>query len=285
MADIPAALRRLLPEPTGCFCLVAALGFAGAGCTLALQVPGAQCEVDADCEALGEDFKGTTCVDRVCVDSAWSCLGKVEEPPGGDFPATIRIVDLIAFTPLPDASVELCTKLDPSCTSPVASGLAPDADGIVSVMVDTSFRGFFAVEAAGYVPVLSFVDPGSPFETMLVGMVSLEASAALGESIGTKEDPERGTLSIFTTDCDGQFAQGIQLGLSPDDGATGFYTVGSAVSRTATETDSSGGGGFVNVLPGTVTLTGTLTSTGQSVDTETAFVRKGTLTYQFMRPR
>jgi hypothetical protein len=47
--------------------LIAAAASAAGGCSLFYDLNATQCEVTADCRALGSRFDGTSCVDRVCV--------------------------------------------------------------------------------------------------------------------------------------------------------------------------------------------------------------------------
>lgn len=258
-----------------------------AGCTVALQTPAEQCVEDADCAARGGELAGTVCIDDVCrepPDSRWACVGHVEPTPIGEsFTASIRLVDLLAAEPVTDASVQLCKKLDPLCSVPVQT-LAPDADGAVSAGVQSDFRGFFSIEAPGYVPTLFFIDTGGVTGALNVAMFTPEASNALNQTITPDIDPEGGFVNVVMHDCEDQRAPGVHFEIAPDDGVTPFYAIGSSVSGTATETDVTGNGGFINVPPGTVTLTATLAETGEVLSVETTLIRKATLTYQAMRP-
>jgi hypothetical protein len=54
-------------------------------------------------------------------------------------------------------------------------------------------------------------------------------------------------------------------------------------SSKATATDSSGWGGFLNLLPGTATLSGKL-SDGQTLGIESTLIRADTITYTALLP-
>jgi hypothetical protein len=54
-------------------------------------------------------------------------------------------------------------------------------------------------------------------------------------------------------------------------------------STKQSETDGSGWGGLLNLLPGSVTLTGQL-ATGQPIGTLSVFARAGEVTYTAMVP-
>lgn len=264
-------------------------GLLDAGCTVALQTPAEQCTEDADCVALGEDFDGTVCIDRVCQPTAWVCVDQLEPLPANqDFEATIQLFDLLGNKPITDATVRLCQKLDPQCSAPVET-LTPDEDGIVSTTVKTSFRGYFDVDAAGYRPTLYFIDTSSirfpSTSPPTVTIFTPEASDALNKAITPTIDPEAGFVSVAMFDCDNARAAGVHFDITPDEGVNPFYAIESAVSGTATETDVTGSGGFINVPPGSVTLTATQASTGLVLATEITSVRKGTVTFQAMRPK
>lgn len=272
------AIRRLLP---------AALFFVLTGCTVALRTDSEQCLEDADCAARGADFAGSVCIDEVCQDppdTRWTCVGHVEPTAAGtNVELSIRLNDLLAGKPVTEASVLLCKKLDTLCSTPVES-LTPDSDGVVSTTVDSSFTGYFSIDAVGYVPVRNFVDTGGPAGTVSVTMFTPAASKALNESIAPVTDPEAGFMNINMIDCNGGRAAGVHFEISPSGGASPYYVVGSILTASVTETDETGNGGFINVPEGTVTVTATLVKTGEVLGVTTTLVRKGTTTYQPMRP-
>ncbi|MCC6408903.1 MAG: hypothetical protein IT453_17205 [Planctomycetes bacterium] len=59
---------------------------------------------------------------------------------------------------------------------------------------------------------------------------------------------------------------------------TRVYIAGSLPSKTATETDASGAGAFVNLPVGPVTLSGALVSSGAKIGSHAAFTRAGYVT-------
>ena len=65
-------------------------------CSAVLDASEKQCEVDADCAARG--FVEDTCIDNVCVEGKWACLGnvrKVEETPGATHLWRGRFVEML----------------------------------------------------------------------------------------------------------------------------------------------------------------------------------------------
>lgn len=265
----------------------AVLALSPAGCSIALQTSAQQCVEDADCTARGGDFAGTVCIDEVCQeppDTSWACVGDVKPPPAGQpYTISIRLNDLLATKLVTDASVKLCKKLDLPCDVPVET-LAPDAKGIVSADIETGFRGYFAVDALGYVPTLYFIDTSAGAGPFDVSLFTPQASDALNKGVTSDIDPEAGFVNIAMYDCMDRRAAGVHFDIAPAAGTTPFYALASAASGTATETDATGNGGFINVPPGIVTLTATLASTGELLSTETTLIRKATLSYQTIRP-
>jgi hypothetical protein len=70
----------------------------------------------------------------------------------------------------------------------------------------------------------------------------------------------------------------------PDPRAITYYFQGGIASLSATETDTSGLAGVVNVVPGTVTLTVTPRALGKPSSVGRVHVRQGTLSVRFMYP-
>jgi hypothetical protein len=87
----------------------------------------------------------------------------------------------------------------------------------------------------------------------------------MAASIGGTLDPSRGHLVMLVWDCDQRPASGISFELSggPPSGSTRIYLRGAVISDHATETDSSGVGGFFNVPPGQVVVQASRIDTGE----------------------
>ena len=260
---------------------------ASTGCSLALKTDGDQCLEDADCAARGPGFTGTVCLDKVCQtppDTTWACVGHVAPPVAGpDYVATIMLVDAISQSPVTDATVLLCSKLDPPCASPLQT-VTVAADGTASASVAPTFNGYFSIQSTKYLPTLYFIDTGGTAAPSNVSLISPAAQAGLNQTLGITADPDNGSVNISLSDCNHQKAAGAQFAIDPAGASLPYYSIASVISRTATETDASGNGGFINAQPGSSTLTVSLAKTGETVGQVTTLVRAGTLTFQPMRP-
>ena len=99
-------------------------------------------------------------------------------------------------------------------------------------------------------------------QVTIVSMLSPGVQSALNSTLGVTADPTRGSLNLSMEDCNQMSALGVHFTAAPADGATAYYSIASAVSGTADATDTSGNGGFINLSPGTLTLTASLEQTG-----------------------
>ena len=74
--------------------------------------------------------------------------------------------------------------------------------------------------------------------------------------------------------------------MSVDAGSTvQYYLVGGLPTTAATETDSLGGGGAVNVPVGPLTITATLAGTSQTLGSLKIYIAPGTESYAWLRVR
>lgn len=264
-----------------------------AACSLALKTDAEQCTVDADCAARGPTFADTVCSDNVCVaktapDPKWSCIGSV--PPltsGGMTTVKVQMLDLVTGSPVTsNLDIKLCAKLDPSCAT-VLGTPSTDSMGWVSVTVKSDFDGFLDVTDTSntYVPSLVFLDLVAVAKNTDILLVPKSAEAGLATSAMVTIDPTAALLLVPMVDCTGARTAGASVSLSPKAKETGFYVISNAPVATATETDSAGNAGFINVTaPSTPVLTGTVAATGQEFGKVTTLVRAGTMTYQLVRP-
>ncbi len=86
-------------------------------------------------------------------------------------------------------------------------------------------------------------------------------------------------ITALGVDCQGHAARGVSVSVSPPaTGSRPFYFAGAVPSSSATQTDDSGLFGYVNVAPGTYTLTATLAGTMARIGTATFDVRPGFIT-------
>jgi hypothetical protein len=272
-------------------CLLGA-GFlhASAACSLLTDPQRRQCSTDGDCSRRGGVFAGSVCIDSVCTQpSPWGCLGSVVWPrPGsGSVTVTLDLVDLISSAPVPDVSARVCRKLDPDCTQPITTDLLSDSAGKLTIPVPDGFDGYVELAPAEAVPGMYFFYPPltANRDELEVPLLTLASLNYLAQLAGTRLLDDHSQVFLGADNCLGQPASGVRLSSEDSDDSTApFYLIQKIPSTTATETDSEGRGGILNIRPGSTTITGKVASTGQTVGTLSVFTRQGQVTYTTLVP-
>ena len=200
----------------------------------------------------------------------------------------VPLRDLITQTPVANAQVKLCRKIDVECAMPVSTAVS-DATGAVTFSVDmTAFSGYVLIESDGYVPTLYFFNPPIDRDLTIapVSMASPLANMGLLFQLGHQQAPGHGNVVISSEDCTGAPAAGVSYATPSGDGMTApFYTVAGLPTPTATTTDAMGGyGGLVNVPVGPATVTATLVNPQTDLGTISMLVRDGAITYSRIVP-
>lgn len=192
----------------------------------------------------------------------WACLGSIEaETPGAATVSVTLIVVELSGDPVVGAAVRACGRADDDCATPL--GTATSDDNGLATIADlptgaAGFDGYFELTADGFQDGISVANPpitesndaSSPRITTFLSSGDFGLFAA---ALGTTANAERGHIALAARDCGGD--------MTPDDGAvfraTGlddesvaFYLIAGTPDGTAEETDASGQGGFLNVLPG-----------------------------------
>lgn len=265
--------------------------FAGTVCEASVCVKKAtgECETDADCRAKGAGHEEDVCTNHVCEtpeDPKWGCVGKVEPLPAGKvYTIKSTILDLITNQPPPGVTVKLCNKYDVPCATPLplASNLLA-ADGSVTVDLPSDVEAYLEVTGGDYYPMLLVLDHVAEVNNPVTYAVPNGTVQSLATSTGVALDPAKGIVLIRTTDCTLDPTAGASVTIFPNSGETRFYTVSSTTNPNATQTDSAGNAGFVNVTPGTIQITGTIGPMGAPFGKISTLVRGGFMTAQILRP-
>jgi len=206
----------------------------------------------------------------------------------GKVTAKLVLSDLLTGAPETEATARSCTKLDTLCERPVASDFHSDADGVLTVELDKHFDGYLEISAPGKLsPVLYFFYPPVDEDRTVpfVPLVSFEAYQQLAKQVNTGIDTTRGAAIALGYDCQGITAPGMQFSVDDaDDNTLPFFMEKGLPSLTATETDSSGQGGFINVKPGIRRFSGIIRQTGAQIGTVSVIVRAPFITYTTMVP-
>lgn len=266
-----------------------------AGCSIVLEPGEAQCETTPDCEARG--FAGAVCTNNVCekADPVWGCLGHVVEP----VPDTTKKVDFsvrLTFaadkTPVTTATVDVCDKIDLDCTGKnpdTPKGLEPDADGAVKVSVAQGFDGFVRVAGPEILDARIFV--GRPIVTpptvKEVRLLRPNDYSLLVAYAKEKVDPTRGTAIIRGVDCQSLAVGGVRFE-SPNagTGSREFYLINQAPTTppTATQTDTDGYGGFLNLPVGSSVARSLRASDDMLIGESSFHVLANTISYVQIAP-
>ncbi len=296
---------------------VSALALAGSllggACTFIVPANLEQCATNADCVALGPAWADSTCRSGTCVRGAltsdktdsgaettdagaeasipsgpWGCVGRVTWPldtTGAKRFIRNRIVD-VSEKPVAGVSFVGCGKLDPECSKPITEPVLSDADGVFTINLPRGFDGFLKATPAA--PLMPAIIVGPPLyddlDTVAVSGEPLHAVAksdidALLALVGSTIDESAGHLFVQSLDCEQKLASGVTLGISLKGPNTkNYYYAGGLPNTDALTTDGSGLGGFVNVPPGNVVVTGRNTL-GQLFATRQVILRAGTVTY------
>jgi hypothetical protein len=273
-----------------------------------------QCRTDADCAQRGTAFLGRTCIGQVCrtrdagdagdaaLDPVFGCLGSVAWP-AERFDVKVRFrqrfIRLLGEVPVVGMPVLACGSLDPECAQVVTQGLT-DGNGEIVLDVPLGFRGYLHMKTGGpgflsMLPHLLAVLPPPAADSDLTSPIpssrswiltsERELNLLLG-NVGAAVDPSLGHINAATLDCSGQPLAGVHV-VTPNEGpkTIEYYFAGlSTPSVSATETDSTGVVGFINVLPGVVKLDTRVVAASRHHGTYSLLVKKGSVTLVDLAP-
>lgn len=262
-------------------------------CSFMMDADKNQCESDADCEARG--FEGAVCVDNACQPSStsarWACLGRVKWPSSSTAPPaiTLMVVDVLTTKPPEGMSIRVCPKLDVNCASPMSEGFSNDAQGRVVVTVDPGFDGYLEISAPSITPALFFVVRPIWQDTVVqnvLPVVSAEGFDGIAQAIGTTLDlTNDGHTYALASDCADAPADGVRLEIDRQTPTTAtYYMINNVPVATASATDASGSGGFLNLMPGFTKITGFVSVTGAQIGEASFLVRAGAVSYPRILP-
>jgi hypothetical protein len=258
------------------------------GCSLTVDADRVQCRSDADCTARGAAFAGSVCVASVCEasDLQWGCLGASNPAAtdAGPFTVTMHVRDLLNQSPLAGVRADVCSKVDVACSDPRSTTMS-DADGLVTLTIDPNFSGFVSFTSSQTAPTRYFFNPpvNSDQDIAPLSLSQPAARGALLQQLGAS--PDRGDILLTASDCTSAPAAGVKFQLVPEsEGAVEYYLVNGLPSPNSPATDATGYGGFVNVDPGTWTIT-PLLEDGRELPELSLVVAQGTVTWSRVVPR
>jgi hypothetical protein len=214
---------------------------------------------------------------------------------------SITFVDFSSERPFVGAAIKACDKLDFACTAPLAQSTT-DGTGTVAVSVPAGLVGFDGyldisggkVDGTGSVsfpalwyPVPYVISDGWRGRSQIL---SADEFPQLAIASGTVIDPARGHIAVNAADCAFTPAAGVSYSADAVDRKTqSFYLIGGVPVSSATATDQSGIGGFINLptaLPARLVVVRATSQAagGKSMGSLTFVVRPGTVTTTNLYP-
>jgi hypothetical protein len=278
-------------------------GVAGAGCSTVLGV-------DADRHVATPDAGSSTPPSKADL-LAWGCTHSPQPSPQSTAQevVTLTVIDPIQMSVsgnavdggsdletlsgewIPDVGVRPCSLLDTTCNE----GPTPtptDRSGQVSFILAGDFHGYFELSNPALVPgtlypgrLLAAATDSLPAFGLTPGELDELSLATTGSHVlGAEAGVGVAVVTIY--DCQDHQAPGISvkythLGLD----SLPFYFNGGLPDPRATETDSFGLAGAINVPAGTEMVVATRTSDQSVIGKATFDVRPGAISSAFIRVR
>jgi hypothetical protein len=161
-----------------------------------------------------------------------------------------------AGTPIADAQVQACDRLDFLCNNPLQQATTDDG-GIARLTLPGGFNGYYTLVANGYIPSLLQRPAQLAPEYSQNGMVS-PTTLTLGEQVvGVNQDNNNAVVIVTLEDCASAPAVGATVEVSsPATGEQVVYFQDRLPTASATSTDVTGSAMIFNVPPGSMTVTG-----------------------------
>ena len=259
---------------------------ANTGCSLVVESSEAQCEQASDCAAQLTGTEGLSCSDGLCVVvDPWACAGVHPEPKPVAAPGTIRALTLDAQSgsiPVADVQLTPCAGDDPLCRQPVGPVAVSDADGVAEVRWEDARFGYVEVELEGHMPFLGLVSEQEKADGVFIETMPIftrNAYNILVTLAGTVADTENlGFVAIAVQPCEGQSRAGVSVRISSfGDSTVAYYFREGVASTQPTATDANGYAGFLNVPPGSLTISGVVDG-GRVIGHREIIVRPGWVT-------
>ena len=234
------------------------------------------------------------------IDPRYTCLDKNPAPVPTKKTAAyqVTLTDLLSQAGVPSLRVKICPNLtDPSCTKPSSTAVT-DSKGVASLTIDISGGAF-----DGYVDVVpETADGGSPRvdgsdqNVYVPSRIYYTSIPIADDRVDDYQVMQYSTLLIFASlfKAKADFTQGVAFLIAEDcavmdsadrvfavdqtsSATETFYLKNDQPSTTATVTDPSGIGGFVNIPTGARHFTSSLAGSGRKVGELTGYVRPATI--------
>ncbi len=234
------------------------------------------------------------------VDPRYACLGNNPAPvpakPSAAYQVTLT--DLLTQAGVPNLRVKLCPNLtDPYCATP-SSVTTTDATGVAHLTIDLSggaFGGYVDLEpmtADGGAPVIDGGDtqvylPSRIYYTSIpiaddrvddYQLLKFGTLTSFASLFSATADFSQGFAFLIAEDCARLDSEGVSFVVDQESAETQpFYIQTDQPSTTASMTDPSGIGGFVNLPSGARRFDAKLAVTGRPIGSLTGYVRPATV--------
>ena len=246
-----------------------------------------QCNVDADCTALGTAFADTTCdADQgVCVPGVKTALGCEEAP---EIEGDVTLSFDIGFLTVPDdpqpTVVRVCdSSTDFLCMSPRGKPISVPFGETAQISVASGYQGILEVKNPDALPALYFL--GRPITEDTHGYdltLSTPATATLlGLATQQDVDPDLGIVIITARDCDRAPLSDVTVSSDFTD-AIQFYFQNRTPVPSLMATTAEGASGYANVPERVVTIDGV--HDGRPLTPSVGYARGGWVTYMELFP-
>lgn len=285
--------------------------FAFVACSLYVDTDRNQCSRDEECHGRGGLPGSAVCVLGACSeapvsadsgvvdalpeDPVWGCLGKAPplaaSEPAAPVDYRVGFINVVSRGELSELGLKACASSDRDCKAPLAgSETKTGTDGIATVRVHSGFRGFLEIgtspDIEDLVPSLLYVQPvpdkarPEGYPTDIWGLVTKSSFAFIAASADKEVKKGYGHVFFHASDCSGKPASGVTVRAEPIAADTFIYYLDAAGSPglTQTSTEDLGIGGYLNLPPGTTTLTYTRFD-GARIGSDEVIVREDQITY------
>ncbi len=187
-------------------------------------------------------------------------------------------------TGLGGLTVTTCAATDVSCATPLATATTTTGTGAFTItypLTAGAFNGYFQFTggsgASQVTPTRTFLTLTGATSTQTFSLVPLAVFTGLSSLFpGVQFDSTHGAVTFAVQTAAGAAISGADVAASPSAG-TPFYIASGLPSETATQTDSSGEGGFFSTAPGNYTFTAA-SADGGTIGSEMSSVRGGYIT-------
>lgn len=226
--------------------------------------------------------------DLKIVETDWTCLSTTLPPPRGglvNYEGVVR--NLAGNTTLNDVVARLCPRDEGTCSSPLLT-VSTTTAGTLGFTVDAAFDGYIELEGPGMMPAI--VDLLKPIGSMRAHpefrMIEPAVIEAYAKFLQSPIEPDLGHLLFWAQDCAARRASDVVIERVSElhEKSTSYYVESGLPNPQATQTDRSGGGGFVNLPPGYLTFYARRASDVAAFTTFAVQIRAGHVTFVVIEP-